>query len=54
MLMQPIIQLADSAGASSDSDWQSAKPYLEAISALVGGTSGDGDDLKSAFKVVVK
>jgi hypothetical protein len=54
MLMQPIIELADSAGASSDSDWQSAKPYLEAISGLVGGTSGSGDDLKSAFKVVVK
>ena len=54
MLMQPIIQLADSAGASSDSDWQSAKPYLEAISAIVGGTSCDGDDLRSAVKVVVK
>jgi Protein of unknown function (DUF3352) len=54
MLMQPIIELADSAGASSDSDWQSAKPYLEPISALVGGTAGDGDDFKSAIKVVVK
>jgi hypothetical protein len=54
MLMQPIIELADSAGASSDSDWQSAKPYLEAISAIVGGTSGDGGDLKSAAKVVIK
>jgi len=54
LLMQPILQLAESAGASSDSDWQSAKPYLEAITAIVGGTSGDGDDLKSAVKVVVK
>jgi hypothetical protein len=54
MLMQPIIELADSAGASSDSDWQSAKPYLEAISALVAGTSGNGDDLKSAVKLIVK
>ena len=54
MLMQPIIQLADSAGASSDEGWQEAKPYLEPISGLVGGSSGSGPDLKSAFKVVVK
>ena len=54
MLMQPILQLADSAGASSDDDWQEVKPYLEAISGFVGGTSGSGDDLKTAFKVVVR
>ena len=35
-------------------DWQDAKPYLEPLNALVAGTSGSGDDLKSAFKLVVK
>ena len=54
MLMQPILELAESAGLAGDSGWQSAKPYLEPISALVGGTSGDADDFKTALKVVVK
>jgi hypothetical protein len=53
LLMQPILELAESVGAG-DPDYQEAKPYLEAISALVGGTSGDGDDLRSALKIVVK
>jgi hypothetical protein len=52
--MQPIFDLVDSTEAGNDADWQRAKPYLEPLSALVGGTSGDGDDLRSAFKVVVK
>jgi hypothetical protein len=54
VLMQPILALAESAGAGAEADYQQAKPYLEAITALVAGTSGDGDDLKSALKVVVK
>jgi hypothetical protein len=54
VLMQPIFDLVDSTGAASDADWQDAKPYLEPLSALVGGTSGDGDDLRSALKLVVK
>jgi Protein of unknown function (DUF3352) len=54
LLMQPILALAESTGSDTDADYQAAKPYLEAISAMVGGTSGDGDDLKSALKVVVK
>ena len=54
LLMQPILALAESTGSDTDADYQAAKPYLEAISALVGGTSGDGDDLKSALKVVVR
>jgi hypothetical protein len=54
VLMQPILALAESEGAESDPDYQNAKPYIDAISAVVGGTSGDGDDLRSAFKVVVK
>jgi hypothetical protein len=54
LLMQPIFDLVDSTEAASDADWQKAKPYLEPLRALVGGTSGDGDDLKSAAKIVVK
>ena len=54
MLMQPIFDLVDSTEAAADPDWQKAKPYLEPLSALVGGTSGDGDSLKSAVKLVVK
>ena len=53
-LMQPIFDLVDSTDAASDPDWQKAKPYLEPLSALVAGTSGDGSDLKSAVKLIVK
>jgi uncharacterized protein DUF3352 len=54
LLMQPIFDLVDSTSAGSDADWQDAKPYLEPLSALVGGTSGGGDDLRSAVKLIVK
>jgi hypothetical protein len=54
VLMQPIFDLVDSTETANDADWQKAKPYLEPLSALVAGTSGEGDDLKSAFKIVVK
>jgi hypothetical protein len=54
LLMQPIFDLVDSAGAGSDADWQKAKPYLEPLDALVGGSSGDGDSLRSAVKLLVK
>jgi hypothetical protein len=54
VLVKPILDLVDSTEAGSDADWQDAKPYLEPLNALVGGTSGSGDDLKSAFKLVVK
>jgi hypothetical protein len=54
LLMQPIFDLVDSTEAAADPGWQRAKPYLEPLSALVGGTSGDSDNLKSAVKLVVK
>jgi hypothetical protein len=54
VLVKPILDLVDSTEAGSDADWQDAKPYLEPLNALVAGTSGSGDDLKSAFKIVVK
>jgi hypothetical protein len=54
VLMQPIFDLVESTGAATDADWQKAKPYLEPLSALVGGTSGEGEDLRSAIKLIVK
>jgi hypothetical protein len=54
VLVQPILDLVESTGAASDADFQDAKPYLEPLSALVAGTSGEGDDLKSAVKLIVK
>ena len=54
VLMQPILDLVESTDAATDADWQKAKPYLEPLSALVGGTSGDGDSLRSAVKLIVK
>jgi hypothetical protein len=54
LLMQPILDLVDSTEVAGDADWQKAKPYLEPLSALVGGTSGDGDRLRSAVKLIVK
>jgi hypothetical protein len=54
LLTKPILELVDSTESASDADWQKAKPYLEPLSALVGGTSGDGDSLRSAVKLIVK
>ena len=54
VLVKPILDLVDSTSAKDDADWQDAKRYLEPLNALVAGTSGSGDDLKSAFKLVVK
>jgi len=54
VLVKPILGLIDSTAAGDDADWQDAKPYIEPLNALVAGTSGSGDDLKTAFKLVVK
>lgn len=54
LLMQPIFDLVDSTGAASDADWQDVRPYLEPLSALVSGTSGEGDDLRFLMKLVVE
>ena len=53
LLMKPIFDLVDSTEAATDADWQKAKPYLEPLSAFVGGTSGDGTTC-SAVKLIVK
>jgi Protein of unknown function (DUF3352) len=52
-VVAPILQLVDSTESGSDPDWQKAKPYLEPLKALVGGTSGDEDQLRSAFKLLI-
>jgi hypothetical protein len=54
VLMQPIFDLVESTESANDADWQEAKPYLEPLDALIGGTSGEGGDLRSAFKLIVK
>jgi Protein of unknown function (DUF3352) len=54
VLTKPILDLIDSTSAGSDSGWQEARSYIEPLTGLVGGSSGSGDDLKSAFKLVVK
>jgi hypothetical protein len=54
LLVGPILDLADSTSVAADADWQKAKPYLEPLSALVGGSSGDGDSMRSAVKLIVK
>src|SRR5215210_3944393 len=53
LLVQPILDLVDSTDAATDADWQKAKPYLEPLGALVGGTAGDGDEMRSAVKLTV-
>ena len=54
LLTKPILDLVESTEAAMDADWQKAKPYLEPLNAFVGGTSGEGDSLRSAVKLFVK
>ncbi|HLM10479.1 MAG TPA: DUF3352 domain-containing protein [Thermoleophilaceae bacterium] len=49
----PILELVQAAGAGSEQGFADAKPYLEPLGALIGGTKGEGDDLSSAFKLTV-
>ena len=51
LAVAPVLELAESQ-AGNDPDWQSAKPYLEPLEALVSGTAGDSDELRSAFKIL--
>ena len=46
-----MLELAESQ-VGNDPDWQSAKPYLEPLEALISGTAGDNDELRSAFKIL--
>ena len=51
LAIAPVLELAESQ-VGNDPDWQSAKPYLEPLEALISGTSGDSDELRSAFKIL--
>jgi hypothetical protein len=51
LAVAPVLELAESE-AGGDPDWQSAKPYLAPLEALVSGTAGDDDELRSAFKIL--
>ena len=50
----PILELVDSTEAGADPGWREARPYLEPLKALVAGTAGDDDELRSAVKILVK
>jgi hypothetical protein len=52
--VEPILALAESAGASSDESFQEVKPYLEPLGALVGGAREDGDMLRTVLALTVK
>jgi hypothetical protein len=51
LALAPVIELADSE-VGDDPDWQSAKPYLEPLEAIVSGTAGDNDELRTALKIL--
>jgi hypothetical protein len=53
MAIEPILELAEAEGAGSEEDYQEAKPYLEPLGALIGGTKGGEGDLRTAFKLTV-
>ena len=54
MAMEPIFQLVESTPVGADPGYQQAKPYLEPLSALVGGAAGDSDDLRMAYMLVLR
>jgi Protein of unknown function (DUF3352) len=54
LAFEPILALAEASGAGSDPDFAEAKPYLEPLGALVGGSSRDGDELRAAFALTVE
>jgi len=47
----PILELAESQGASDDEEYVKAKPYLEVFSRLIAGTKRDGDSVLSRTRV---
>ncbi len=51
----PILQLIESAGeASSDPDYQMAKPYLDALDFFAAGSKIDGDRTTGSFVLGVR
>ena len=52
--MPSVLSLVDSTDVGSNPQWQQARPYLEPLTALIGGTSGEGDELSQAFKIYME
>ena len=52
LAVAPVLDLVESE-ARDDPDWRSAKPYLDPLAAIVSGTAGDADELRTAFKILV-
>lgn len=50
----PVIELVENLGASSSPDWQMVRPYLEPLTAMIGGVKKDSGRLDSAFKLFVE
>jgi hypothetical protein len=47
----PILDLI--ASETDDSEFERARPYLEPLEELVGGTKKDGDRLDSRFRITI-
>ena len=54
LLSMPAVLDLASAGAKGDEEFDKAEPYLEAFSVLAGGSSRDGDCLRSSFAAGLK
>ena len=52
--MAAVLSLIDSTEAASDPQWQQVRPYLEPLTALVGGSAGSGNEISQAFKVFIE
>ena len=51
----PIVQLVESTGqATTDPDYQAAKPYLDALDFLAAGTKTDGDRMIASLVLGVR
>ncbi|CAN5548638.1 hypothetical protein BH20ACT19_BH20ACT19_12480 [soil metagenome] len=49
-----MLELAESAGAASDPEYEQAKPYLEPFARLVAGTKEDGDAVLSRTRIELR
>jgi hypothetical protein len=52
--MEPVLQLADSAGAGSSASWAKVEPYLKAFTTIVAGGKRSGDVGKGRIVIGVR
>ncbi len=52
--MASVLSLVDSTEVGLDARWAQIRSYLEPLRSLVGGTSGEGDEISQAFKIVIE